>query len=295
MKFKKHTSKWLLFLAAIFSFSSSYAGVAPNDQWLLKFATAAYEDDRDFVHTTGIPYSSIFLHTFERISDDPHVKVYSNFRHSPGEANSCVVAWRGTASMLDAFRDAQTQFGRPTPIKNWWGGTWEGAYGFVKRLNAYSDDIVSTLEASVCSGNIYITGHSLGAALAQIHGLQLITHPRLALRLKQIVAWNSPHVVTLAVQRNFGAYAESVHGLSIYNRARDEIVNHVPTGLVRLLPHTDRGLNGVTFTGRDLVPHDIAPGGGRWIRAYGTGAYNHTATHWVRDFLPGTPGGAVPR
>ena len=296
MKLTKCTSRWLLFFATAFFFSSASAGVAPNDQWLLKFATAAYESDANFVQTTGVPHSSLFLHTFERISDDPHVKIYSNFRFSPGEANSCVVAWRGTASMLDAFRDGQAQFGRPARIPNWWGGTWEGAYGFVQRLNHYSDDVINILETPRCAGNIYITGHSLGAALAQVHGVQLMTHPRLAARLKQIVGWNSPQVVSLAVQQNFGAYAEAVHGLAIYNRSRDEIVNHVPTGLVRLLPHNDRGLNGVTFTGRDLVPVDILPGGGRWINAYGPGAYNHTATHWVLEFSPGTPGGpAVPR
>lgn len=296
MKFKKFNSRWLLFFATAFFFSSASAGVAPNDQWLLRFATAAYDKNIITIPTAGPADSALFYHTFERIGDDAHVKVYSNFRHSQGEASSCVIAWRGTASMLDAFRDGQAQFSKVMRIPNWWGGTWEGAHGFVHRLNQYSDGLLDMLETPRCSGGIYITGHSLGAALAQLHGLQLMTHPRLATRLKQIVGWNSPQVVTLAVQRNFGAYAEAVHGLAIYNRERDAIVNHVPTDLVRLLPHSDRGLNGVTYTGPDFVVRDIPPGGGRWLRAYGDQAYNHTATHWTRDFAPGDfVGPALPR
>jgi hypothetical protein len=165
---------------------------------------------------------------------------------------SCTVAWRGTDkhNPYDLYADitSETWFaksinkGEVKPILY-------GASGFVNRLHAYDDDVNTKLKSLGCT-YVTMTGHSLGAAVAQLHGIQYAFSAR-KLYLRSIYGFNAPLAVTdstrtLAIPR-IEEVSSAGSPIQIFNRLNDGYVNSVPTGMKRI------GANGGALQGCDYV------------------------------------------
>jgi hypothetical protein len=83
--------------------------------------------------------------------------------------NVCMVAWRGTklTSFSDLSADALTLIGAPQPI---FGGNVNTRIG--RGVAARYANLSADANRYLC-GNYYITGHSLGGAMAQVHAWAL--------------------------------------------------------------------------------------------------------------------------
>lgn len=162
---------------------------------------------------------------------------------------SCYVAWRGTdpTNPSDDWADISSQFRQIANIDNAENNTvLKGGRGFVNRLHAYDNIVNKRLKDLNCS-NVSITGHSLGGAVSQLHGIQLAFDPYWKSRLLIVDAWNSPNVVNTATRAVVVARFNILGNLwSVNNRRNDMIVNSVPTGLVRLGPANSAYVAGCT-------------------------------------------------
>jgi hypothetical protein len=79
----------------------------------------------------------------------------------------CIVAWRGTSSFGDVYRDAQLQFGTLKAMQGDTTGAKFG-HGYIERLK----NQIANVQAVGCN-RYQITGHSLGGGMAQLHAYRL--------------------------------------------------------------------------------------------------------------------------
>lgn len=79
----------------------------------------------------------------------------------------CIVAWRGTSSFGDAYRDAQLQFGTLKAMQGDTTGAKFG-HGYIERLK----NQIGNVQGLGCN-RYFITGHSLGGGMAQLHAYRL--------------------------------------------------------------------------------------------------------------------------
>ena len=139
--------------------------------WLLPFAMAAYDDGLAVVIARNT--------RFDRVVNRDVVKIY---RGNMNGNRACVVAWRGTYDNADWLRDLQSAFG----VIPFWDSDPDNRYGryfhrfrdheipwgFNRRLNLQRGHVDGYLDAGNCD-DIYVTGHSLGGAMATIHTLYI--------------------------------------------------------------------------------------------------------------------------
>jgi hypothetical protein len=162
----------------------------------------------------------------------------------------CFVAWRGTdpTNPFDDWADLSSQFRVIANIQNAENNTsLKGGKGFVVRLHSYDDTVNNRLRDLRCE-TIQITGHSLGGAVAQVHGIQLAFNSEFKSKLFAVDAWNSPNVVNTATRALITARFNTLGNLwSVNCRRNDMIVNSVPTGLVRIGPASSAHVSGCTY------------------------------------------------
>jgi hypothetical protein len=177
----------------------------------------------------------------DRFSNDPY-------------REECVVAWRGTDSSdaRDIAEDISSQVRSTIHLMGTPTGN-NGAQGFVRRINELSEFIEDDLEEAGCV-KITTVGHSLGAALAQIHAFKLqysnIFTPNI------IFAYNSPNFANVQMRNTFRANAAALGmDFNIYNRGNDVVVNSVPTGLRRFghTPLSFTSVRDVTYVGTKVT------------------------------------------
>lgn len=240
-----------------------------SDRSLLRFAINAY-DANPSDSAFGLRYNST------------HVKVWSKKFYPFGD---CVVAWRGTDDVWDWGIDLGSQFawGRidrtPSPYEGY------GPRTFVNRVNSYDSTIHNKLKEKNCK-KVYITGHSLGGAATQIHGVSLAANnngsqPYL---LKGIVSFNSPNAVTSGTRTKFrtGRSVNASQGrtfnLSINGRTNDVIVNRVPFGFTRLGTTSSIPVNSTRIKSGETMPP-------RWQiwRYIPAAKRNHDLPRWYND------------
>ncbi len=160
----------------------------------------------------------------------------------------CTVAWRGTVktNLHDVYADLTSQAYFSASINNVAGVSMKGGNGFVQRLHAYDDTLKNKFTSAGCI-SIVITGHSLGAAVASIHALQLAHDPDWRVPLNSVVAWNSPNVISAATQRDRLAELNKHAVVHVNCRLYDWLVNPLPTGLHRIGNPDSTPVKGCTF------------------------------------------------
>ncbi len=188
-----------------------------------------------------------------------------------GSNTSCYVAWRGTdtSNFWDVWADGSSQFAFAIRVDNAEGNTTlKGGRGFVNRLHAYDNTVKDRLTSLGCD-YVMITGHSLGGAVSQLHGSQLVFDPYWKSRIFAVDAWNSPNVVNTATRAVVVARFNTLGNLwSVNCRRNDLIVNSVPTGLVRLGPATSQYVGGCTH---------VSP------QVSSIGTSNHSMDSWLDE------------
>lgn len=179
-----------------------------------------------------------------------HNGTYVDVWKATTSPTACYVAWRGTDpyNPRDDWADLSSQFRTIANITNQEGNTsLKGGRGFVNRLHAYDNTVNDRLRSLGCS-LIMITGHSLGGAVSQLHGIQLAFDSYFKSRLLAMDAWNSPNVVNTATRALITARFNTLGNLwSVNCRRNDGIVNSVPTGLVRVGPASSAHVGGCTY------------------------------------------------
>ncbi len=240
-----------------------------SDRSLLRFAISAYVQN---------PTDSAFATRY----NTTNVKVWSK-KFAP--LGDCIIAWKGSDNAWDwaANIGSQLAWGRidrtPSPYEGY------GPRTFVNRVNGVDATIHNILRQRNCK-KVYITGHSLGGALSQIHGVSLAANnngnqPYL---LSGIVTFNSPNAVTNGTRTKFraGRSTNASQGrtfkLSINGRTNDVIVNRVPGGFTRLGTSSSVPVNSTRIkTGETMPP--------RWqLWNYIPAARrNHDLPRWYND------------
>jgi hypothetical protein len=165
---------------------------------------------------------------------------------SPG---ACTVAWRGTvlSHIPDVYADLSSQVSyASTSIDNAAGVTMKGGKGFVNRLHAYDNIVKGQLESLGCN-YVGIMGHSLGAAVASIHALQLAHDTRWRGPLLYVTAFNSPNVIDYNTQRDRLAELKKYATVNVNCRYHDWLVNPLPTGLHRIGDPNSTPVKGCTY------------------------------------------------
>lgn len=215
--------------------------------WLLPFAEAAYDSPLT-VTAAGAP--TAYAGTYNRGWSQDVVKIYR--RTNSGIVN-CVVTWRGTTSiwtsagLVEWLGDlSSVSQARPfylpllSPVR-------VGSFWNLRLANQRAG--VNQATRLLGCGNVHITGHSLGGAMAQLHGhyyafgsgdggLPLAS-------LRTVVAWNPARVGNSYFK---SAYRSAViaggRASRVYCRNGDP-VRAVPP----FLEHTGAGDNGCDVNG----------------------------------------------
>ena len=110
--------------------------------------------------------------------------------------NYAIVALRGTESLTDIVNDLTTTSKKVNGIKF--------HKGFYDTLDSVYTSIKEHLKSPISQGKtIYITGHSLGGALATILTYRLaVDYPQYSTQLK-LYAYGSPAVATIGLHNKF--------------------------------------------------------------------------------------------
>ncbi len=199
----------------------------------INFAIRAYDADPGTQGNWQLRHNGTYVDVW-KTSNGPH----------------CFVAWRGTNPLnpSDDWADVSSQFRTIANIDNGENNTsLKGGRGFVNRLHAYDNTVNDRLRSLGCI-TVQITGHSLGGAVAQLHGIQLAFNAYFKSRLLAVDAWNSPNVVNTATRALITARFNTLGNLwSVNCRRNDMIVNSVPTGLVRIGPASSAHVAGCTY------------------------------------------------
>ena len=199
--------------------ASTALAKATRIHWTVKFAEKAFE-----ATPTDGDYNLVW--------NNDVVDVWSK---KTAPKDKCVVAWRGSNSLGDWLRNLQSQVFEPMAIDGIPVGAGKGASGFVTRLHNLDNDIRSKLSASGCK-NIIVTGHSLGAAMAQLFTLQLLHNTNF--NVTDLRAYNPPRTGDETAQATFqNKQSQLESGYGIYCRNGDP-VGPIPLGFVRFGPTT---------------------------------------------------------
>jgi hypothetical protein len=182
----------------------------------------------------------------------------------------CYVAWRGTDMLngSDLWADASSQFNfkKQVPIQE--DVVLKAASGFVNRFDAYKVAVNNKLTASGCT-LIYTTGHSLGAAVSQVHATNLAYDSGFKHKLTKVYGWNSPNVFDTDARDKIRSRLANLDVQTlIANRRNDAIVNSVPTGLKRLGNPKSTGIGEVDYVGESQSFNPLG---------------NHSAAFWYAD------------
>ena len=146
---------------------------------------------------------------------------------SPSEI---VVAFRGTEEAIDVITDLDW-FQIPYPFVENSGWT---DCGFTKDYQSIRNDVIQALKKLSTNKRLFITGHSLGAAIATLAALDIATN----------TAFTQPHVYTYASPRvgNFdfaNMYNQTIHhSLRVVNT--NDLIPHFPPTAIPFLPITYR-------------------------------------------------------
>ncbi len=200
----------------------------------INFAIRAYDSDPGTQGNWQLRHNGTYVDVWKDVNGDP----------------DCYVSWRGTdpTNPRDDWADLSSQFRTIANITNQENNTsLKGGRGFVNRLHAYDNTVNDRLRSLGCV-TVQITGHSLGGAVSQLHGIQLAFDSYFKSRLLAVDAWNSPNVVNTATRALITARFNTLGNLwSVNCRRNDQIVNSVPTGLVRIGPASSAHVGGCTY------------------------------------------------
>jgi hypothetical protein len=229
----------------------------------LYFAIAAYEENIANVGLVPDHWKRVLNRTVVDVwqEDDPSTSTVP-----------CYVAWRGTdiRSGDDVWADLTSQFHVKIQIPIQEDVTLKAGKGFVKRFDAYKLAVNSKLTDSGCT-HIYTTGHSLGAAVSQVHATNLAYDRAFKHKLRTVYGWNSPNVVDANARDKIRArLADLIVSIKIANRRNDAIVNSVPTGLKRLGNPQSLHIGEVDYVGPQK---SLNPAG------------NHSPGFWLADMV----------
>lgn len=233
--------------------------------------------------TPAVPVRIQYLHQFAAKANEttPTISNYTltmNATHvdvwKHRSNGNCVVAWRATdvTDYWDVYLDLRSQVAfRNTAIDNQQNVAMKGGRGFVSRAHAYDDQIYSELSRNQCQ-TVDVTGHSLGAAAASIHALQLAHHATWRDKLQYVVAWNSPNAVDDATRKAPADTLKSYAEVHVFCRHHDWLVNPLPTGLHRIGNANSSPNKGCTFNKTGTTNNPLDP------------TANHKLVLWRDDF-----------
>lgn len=206
---------------------------------------------------------------FKLVYNGTYVDVWQE-NNSLTSSVPCYVAWRGTNKYdgEDVWADVTSQFHVTIEIPNAEGVVLKGGKGFVNRMSAYRVTVNDKLKASGCT-HIHTTGHSLGAAVSQLHATNLAYNADFKNKLTTVYGWNSPNVVIADSRDKIRQRLANLDvSIKIANRGNDAIVNSVPTGLKRLGNPNSTGIGEVDYIGAR-----------RSVNPFG----NHSPDFWYAD------------
>ncbi len=225
---------------------------------VLPFAALAYTSSP----ATYSGYSLVMNYT--------EVDVWAKPLHARTTDKRCIVAWRGTNNLTDVYADLRSQISYSNQlIPNAQNAIMRGGRGFVNRVSAFYEVVFDRLVEQRCA-EVYITGHSLGGAAAQINALQMVYDNAMRSRFHGVGVFNSPNVVDeftlgrpLTVLRANGI-------VDVNCRYHDWLVNPLPSGLHRLGSADSEKVSRCTYVREDS----------KWSPFPTT---NHSLTWWFNE------------
>lgn len=209
---------------------------------LVEFCVAAYVQF-DTPSKFAVPSAYRFVSTFTGQDQQQITAPYGFIAESPA---AVVIAFRGTQTTTEWITDADVSFTR-FPFVPGAGYTHAGFTGIYASMRA---QILTALRRVPTGRPLYITGHSLGAALATLHALDAAIN----LRFPSLLMYNfaSPRV---GDRRFAGRYDEAVKtGIRFVNTA--DIVTTLPSTATGYA-HVKRPWNFTTDTGTRAGNHAL--------------------------------------
>lgn len=197
-----------------------YKGPSGPIHWSINFANAAYMENP----TISGHYRALNLDV---------VKV---FKQGTGNYKDCVVAFRGSSSYGDWIRNIESQFGPLARVPGESSGSQVRAgIGYVARLNNISGEIWDALNNGLACGTVYVTGHSLGGAMAELYAFKLasLDYKKTVIRYGGLFAYNPARVGNSQFRSSYYARKGSTQNTKIFCRYLDPVW-YVPTGLQHL-------------------------------------------------------------
>ena len=137
---------------------------------LAKYANYMYKDEAYSRHESCISGDTL-VRSFTGVAGG-NTENFAAIYKSGSQANTYIIAFKGTATKMDAFEDALVGSREFYPYKDAWAKhdmQWQIHDGFYNIYSSFQSGIMSWIDAN--KGNIdllYVTGHSLGGALSTI-------------------------------------------------------------------------------------------------------------------------------
>lgn len=200
---------------AAFDFQDQEAYTLENAMWLAEMASLAYEKDKARIaaRLKGWGYADANAPThFFWIDDtdtDTQAFIIAN-------ETRMILSFRGTSSFKDALVDAKF------PLVDEDNGR-RVHRGFKAALDPEFPAIANFVQENLGKRRLFVTGHSLGAALAQLAALRLESMP--GIDVTAVYTFGSPRVGDL----NYAKHYNEILGARTYLHINhDDIVTRVP-------------------------------------------------------------------
>lgn len=147
----------------------------------------------------------------------------------------CILAIRGTQTSHNAIEDLNADY-RPMPVK-WGCRDCRVHQGFLQYWLSFEKRIVRGLRESTCNETkLYITGHSMGAAVATVAAWPLMYLYKQ--QLAGVVTFQSPRAFDLLGSETWNAIIGQ-HVISFRHNSEGDIVPHVPCDIPDAYAHVD--------------------------------------------------------
>lgn len=172
--------------------------------YLAPFASSAYQ---------ASPQHSGFV----RLVNQDVLKIWRKPGNPPpyGDPSVCVVAFKGTISVGDWLRNAESQFGSLVVPYTGYSGTARIGHGYKSRLdNLWNAIAANTTDCAL----LHVTGHSLGGAMAEVGAFRL--RAQLGRRIGVMASFNPARVGNAAFRT---AFQSNVPVRKVYCRHGDPV------------------------------------------------------------------------